>query len=117
MRISIRNLTKIYNNRTKFQSDLDKFSRILQRRLREGAQLYTPDSLRRELPWELFAMGILIYLHMNLRSEIWLFLLAVASYAILLRFMTDLTRLYLLRTHTPLTQAQLYDAAGFPWFF
>jgi len=86
--ISIRNLTKIYNEPNKFIKDWNKRKRHRLDLQKPGAQKFDYKVIIENLWWKIPVLGLFIFMHYSFykayfSSKLWLFLLTIATYLLI----------------------------------
>lgn len=97
--ISIRNLTKIYNEPNKFIKDWNKRKRRGLGLKKPGAQKFDYKVIIENLWWKIPVLGLFIFMHYRFyqayfSSKVWLFLLTIATYLLITNILKTLAILF-----------------------
>ncbi len=94
LKISIHNLTKIYNEPGKFKKDWRKRTRQEENLDKRGLLSIDYDAIAENLLWKLPLFGFFIYLHTFIENKFWILMLTIFTYFLAMNTLSTVRRLY-----------------------
>ncbi|MCP4723651.1 MAG: ATP-binding cassette domain-containing protein, partial [bacterium] len=94
LKISIHNLTKIYNEPGKFKKDWRKRDRQDDNLKKRGELSIDYDAIVETLLWKVPLLGFFIYLHTFIENKFWILVLTILTYFLLGNTLRTLRRIY-----------------------